>query len=173
MDLSAHIKGLPQELQDDIFELTLEHLLPGTVIIKNSYKPPMLLQMSRKTRAKFAEKYYSRTTFHVQDPNWDARVFSHQGVTDVTKWIAKMPQTHVDLMKHVKISIPCTTMQVDGLWSELAAASMREEIDQAAVYRTLTRHGPIYATLIVSFEPINCLVAWGNGEACGDLQGGE
>lgn len=57
--LDNRVQALPQELQDSILDLTIGiHDSFCTMAIDGKYKSPLGLQISRATRAKFANHYY-------------------------------------------------------------------------------------------------------------------
>lgn len=62
-ELLEGLQTLPQELYDMIFDLTLAYdFNAGPRILERKYKPPVQLQINRKIRAEFAEKYYGDRT---------------------------------------------------------------------------------------------------------------
>lgn len=61
--LDARIKDPPKELQDTILNFTDAFHIPATVLIDESFKPPIALQLNRKLRAKFAKDYYVHGIF--------------------------------------------------------------------------------------------------------------
>lgn len=64
--LDSNIQALPQELQDAILDMSDIFGFPATVSICNDYKPPIALQLSHRTRAKFAPEYYRNTVFEYE-----------------------------------------------------------------------------------------------------------
>lgn len=62
-ELLQGLKTLPQELYDMIRDRTFAYdFNAGSRIIEKDYKPPVQLQIDRKIRAEFAEKYYGDKT---------------------------------------------------------------------------------------------------------------
>ena len=59
-ELDMRIKALPQEMKDAIFEHYIKRLSEGptTVIIDRTYKPPVHLQIDKKSRVHESKLYY-------------------------------------------------------------------------------------------------------------------
>lgn len=121
--LGSRIQGLPQELQDMVLEFTLlvavprEHELilgpktnsslsplklvgvkshtPTSVVFvdPHNYKPPLCLQLSRKTREKFAKQYYSSTTFYVRD--------NQKFLGICSRWLRSLTRQHRDWITEI------------------------------------------------------------------------
>lgn len=82
--LSARIQALPQELQDEILEYALYFQAGGGKVVRidKDYKPPLGLQISWQTRAKFANAYHSNTIFRMGDQKEAIQRPSHPYMTD-------------------------------------------------------------------------------------------
>lgn len=57
--LRDNIMSLPQEIFDEIFDLVFWAPADQETVISRDYKPPVQLQISRETRAKFSDAYYN------------------------------------------------------------------------------------------------------------------
>lgn len=94
-NLSDHLENLPQELYDQIFNLTLTCDLdydpqPDTnwsISIDKSYRPPVQLQLSRVIRERVCSAYYGRTVFKFPG---DARDRSSRIIARM--WLDSVPQ---------------------------------------------------------------------------------
>ncbi|KAK3721085.1 hypothetical protein LTR37_003375 [Vermiconidia calcicola] len=64
-ELDRRIHALPQELFDEIRDLTLFTCSSGTVEIDEDYQPPALLSVCKESRKKFAPLYYGRNATFV------------------------------------------------------------------------------------------------------------
>lgn len=68
--LQAGVESLPQELYDQVFELTFTSQPENHHIKIGVYKPPAELQVNRATRKTFAQDYYGRdTTWSYENPD--------------------------------------------------------------------------------------------------------
>lgn len=95
--LDSKIQTLCQELQDMILEFVQDHDIPTKpVMLDKYYKTPGALQISRKTRATFAKKYYGVAYF-------ECTVIDVDGV-QFDKWFHTMDHTHFALMKHIEVT---------------------------------------------------------------------
>lgn len=101
-NLPALVQALPIELFDEILMLTVIALIrplglcftrpnqPRT--IDEEYKPPMMLQIDRKSRAQFADAFYRNTpTFYVSS-------------LLAATWIRSLPKCHLDLIADIRLS---------------------------------------------------------------------
>lgn len=69
--LREDLQTLPQELWDEIYDLTFSGKSINTVRVDSTYRPPALLRVNRSTRSEFANHYYSTTDFHGDwEPCW-------------------------------------------------------------------------------------------------------
>lgn len=86
------IGNLPQELFDQILELTLTiDKMPGlddstdsTVTINEKYRPPAQLQLDRKTRQRALKAFYRRTAFEVFKSTTHRRAI-------LVRWLRSLP----------------------------------------------------------------------------------
>lgn len=80
--LHAGLQRLPQELFDEIFELTFFHN-GDQIFLTKDYKPPFQLQVNHKTRKDFIKSYYGETKLISQveyvvhvSATWEAKCLS-------------------------------------------------------------------------------------------------
>lgn len=90
-DLPTLVQNLPQELYDEIYGLVFASS-STTHRIRDSYRPPNGLQVSRTSRRRFAELYYSsKSTFTVS---------KHLAA----KYLCSLESSHLDLMRDIRIT---------------------------------------------------------------------
>ena len=92
-ELSERIQSRPQELQDEIFNLTVA-IEPAEAVISKSLKPPWQLSIDRASRQKVAQQYYSATTFAVED-------FINPRV--LQSWLSSLPIDHRHLILGIRL----------------------------------------------------------------------
>ncbi|GIZ41763.1 hypothetical protein CKM354_000505800 [Cercospora kikuchii] len=91
--LSERIQDLPQELQDEIFNLTVA-IEPAEVAINKSYKPPWQLRIDRASRKKMTQQYYSTTIFVAEDVCVPRILQS---------WLNSLPTHHSHLISEIRL----------------------------------------------------------------------
>lgn len=91
-NLRERIHRLPQELQDMIQDFVFS-ADPAIQHLTRSYKPPATLQVSRKTRQKFAKSYYSQTTFRID------KTFT------LDLWLRSIRRVHLRKIKNMQVRI--------------------------------------------------------------------
>lgn len=123
-DLDSRIQDLPQELQEMIMWFTDGFDVPTVVSITKavhkpcddykyqiepSYKPPIALQLNRKLRYQFAEKYYRNTMFvYIVDSHWSFLSPSSLTAVAVTRnhlwrWIQSLSKIHRDMIQSFEL----------------------------------------------------------------------
>jgi hypothetical protein len=119
-NLRKHLEGLPQELYDQIFELTLEcdrnldldleSTATWVVNVDKTYKPPVQLQLCRQIRKRVSEAHYNLTTFSFFDPHERfgcAFVSQHR---TMRHWLRSLPSD-------VAAEVWCTGEGSRSLWA--------------------------------------------------------
>lgn len=111
--LDKKIQNLPQELQDLVRELYQTSQLPDTtVIIENSYRPPVTLQLSSKISGKFAARFYGETVFEMAEAFGSKRsFFEPYGLKRESQkpvfhdWVTTLSKPHLAMLR----TIHCTS----------------------------------------------------------------
>ncbi|CAK1358008.1 hypothetical protein CB0940_07334 [Cercospora beticola] len=93
-ELDHRIQALPQELQDEILDLTVA-IKPTTVVIDKSYKPPWQLAIDQALRRKVAQDYYSSTIFVVEDGRAKPPL--------LRSWLTSLPADHTHLVSEIRL----------------------------------------------------------------------
>lgn len=88
--LAALVQSLPQELYDEIYDLTFTADDEPRVIYKD-YTPPHLLHVDSASRAKYARSYYGSSTFKLP------LVFGE-------KWVRSVQASHFDMICEFAVS---------------------------------------------------------------------
>lgn len=88
--LQTLLEDLPPELFDEIYSLTFTTTSTITCIDKD-YKPPNILQVSRRTREALAESYHGKDSIFYVDKK------------DIEKWVTSIPWDHVCLLDDVRV----------------------------------------------------------------------
>lgn len=91
-DLAQHLRELPQELFDLIYDFTFSSDTAAQTITEN-YKPPPELCVDAVSRDKFAKSCYSKS-FYIAHENHE---------TVATKWLCFLPQTHIDMIARIVV----------------------------------------------------------------------
>lgn len=100
-----HLEDLPPELYDKIYNdvFTADQ---SQRLITPEFRPPIQLQVSKATRAKFAQSYYSKSRFEVRVPRSDTIT----GPTDpgdvrnvFRTWIRSLEPRHLNLIEKVNV----------------------------------------------------------------------
>lgn len=95
--LCSLLGNLPQELYDQILELTLtidkgpdygDGSTDGTVTIHEDYKPPAQLQLDKKTRERALKAFYDRTTFDVIKASSPTSIYRR---AILVRWFRSLP----------------------------------------------------------------------------------
>lgn len=113
--MGLKIQRLPKELQDSIIDLTSILDVPTSVFVNDSYKPPVALQLNRRIRAKYAEKYYSTTVFEFEYPNKAFNGFGwhgfgwHEPKPGLDKWVASLKAEHTDVITSIRAFAPAVS----------------------------------------------------------------
>ena len=87
-DLKQHIDQLPDELYHRIHDLVFA-VIPGEQRIDRSYRPPTILQMSRRLRHDFAQQYYQRSIFRCSE------------LDTCLAWIRSLPREHCAMIQQI------------------------------------------------------------------------
>ncbi|PPJ55368.1 hypothetical protein CBER1_08697 [Cercospora berteroae] len=95
-ELDRRIKGLPQELQDEILGLTVA-IEPASVDIDRSYKPPWQLAINKALRQKVAQKYYSSTLF--------VTVVNDRDEIAILNWLSSLSADHRHLISEIRLCL--------------------------------------------------------------------
>lgn len=111
--LDERIQNLPQELQDRIKEVLVNSSLPDHLInITWAYKPPLGLQIDRKTRQRFASNFYRAGVVHHVEKSVGPDGFSHfgRGLMDkayrlMRLWLRSLDEHHCRLVEDVEFNI--------------------------------------------------------------------
>lgn len=93
--LACRVQSLPQELQDQIFDMTFATFLPHTVDITAACRPPSILQVNRRTREPLATQYYTRTTFQLGNSDEPC----HPSV--LAQWLGSLTCSHLHQLNAV------------------------------------------------------------------------
>ncbi|EME78698.1 uncharacterized protein MYCFIDRAFT_178810 [Pseudocercospora fijiensis CIRAD86] len=88
--LTDHIHRLPRELFDIIYTKTITSPPSASHIQPETYCPPSLLQTDRQTRAKFAESYFSNTSFIISSEEM------------LTRWLMSLDPKHRAMVKDIR-----------------------------------------------------------------------
>lgn len=81
------LQSLPQELSNEIYNLTFTAGANGIVDLENDKPFPQLLHVDHRSREEFAKSYYSATRF----------TFNPYGNTNMpvlTEWYRRLPAEH-------------------------------------------------------------------------------
>lgn len=96
--------SLPQELFDKIYDLTFKLPAPGVREIDEEYTPPVMLQISTKTRAMFAKAYYGNgSQFRVK-----------QAIAK--KWLKSLLHRPTDLTLILKLVVRLPESLIPSSW---------------------------------------------------------
>lgn len=192
-ELNKRIQVLPQELQDLIFDFNILTMLPpkegmsvewecyelypttqnnpsGFVLIHGptfcreaGYTPPIALQISRKSRSKFAEMYYSNTVFYF--PTSRRYSLLERSLSDMGSpyqlcrmWLQSLTAEHrsmIRTIKHASIE-PRYLVTADKDYSSYLLGSRRESF----LSRTLgVSYAPTHRRVKTAAEEISNI--WG------------
>lgn len=103
--LQRGLQSLPQEMYDEIFDLTFTFSSNSdsgagvnTIMLSASYKPPVQQQVSHQTRRDFIETYYSQATLLVS--GWKDVYSQFSGTTGkwVERWLRSLPKEVIDIL---------------------------------------------------------------------------
>ena len=106
--LEQLVKALPQELYDDIYQLTFT-VSAGIRHIESTYKPPSCLQVDESTRNAFAEDFYNSGIFCVE-------------FKVVRRWASSLEVAHIRKIHEVRIRCPPIVVPITVLtngWSSI------------------------------------------------------
>ncbi|USW56687.1 hypothetical protein Slin15195_G100060 [Septoria linicola] len=93
-ELEARIQALVPELQDQILDWTLlTGVSESLTRINRKYRPPMQMQLDRRTRILAAKFYYRNCCFRCPVGDWFT----------MYKWLGKINEEHVGLINHIDI----------------------------------------------------------------------
>lgn len=157
-DLDYKIQGLAQELQDMILNYHQDMQLPGTVLISESYKPPVALQLNQKLRAEFAAKYYVETIFESAAAynNDENSMLDYAGVSKSVpksffhKWLFSLRKSHLSIVGTVKFTVKVNVgARVQQITREAYSHYLQTMWDHTIARRSHVCH----ITLQLSFEP--------------------
>ncbi|KAK4617480.1 hypothetical protein CLAFUW4_11799 [Fulvia fulva] len=96
--LRKRIQALPQELQDIVFDFCIFSRSTNDITyITNLTKPPLGLQINRKTRSKFARQYYGNGSI------FEFSATSTGCILLCGKWLASLQSDHAQLLQVVKV----------------------------------------------------------------------
>jgi hypothetical protein len=160
-ELDGRIQSLPQELQDWIKDLTIASSMPsGPIKFDRSYRPPLGLQISHKTRENFATEYYKNGVVHCCGLPAEAG-FEATHSDDVWQfhllgvWLFRLNTTHRKLIKTLEVvdfdpdeANHISRWAADGFRSRREAREQRADGEHDNVYSCL-RASDVYGRILV------------------------
>lgn len=150
--LVEQVQSLPQELFDKIYDLTFtseSQRMPDPVwdarcVERSSHMLPSTLQVSRATRAAFAETFYGEgTTFYV---SWEA----------VGAWISPLASEHVSLLEDVRIS----DFMFPGVGPRCALEENYDEDEFKGITDVVSMYPGLTHVISIRVEYENNEIAW-------------
>lgn len=123
-------QDLPAELFNEIYQLvfSISKCKAMTVNVTNDYKPPVILQVDRRTREKLAEDYYGWSIF-CYDGTGASRV-------RICRWISSLSESHRNCVRFIwRKSYGTTKLKVLGELPQYWLASLKEVVGIANVVR--------------------------------------
>lgn len=132
VSLDSKIQSLAQELQDMIFYFYEGSQLQESVdIAPESYKPPVALQLDRKSRSRFAAAYYHLAVFKI-----DHEAFGMNGRLpekyDCESWIESLSDEHTTMISTIGFTIGTHSTRIYQTCQRsrvLFARLLRREVD--------------------------------------------
>ena len=90
--LVEQVQSLPPELFNKVLDDTFQ-LEPSSVEIDESYQPPCLLQVDKKSRKAFATSFYGGGV-----------TFEFNSRACLVKWLRSLPKAHIAILRKMKVS---------------------------------------------------------------------
>lgn len=124
MDSSEHVQSLPKELYDWIYELVFTAGSTGWPIrVRNSYRPPAMLQVSRASRQKFATSYYG-----------SSNGFKFRDEMGMRKWLKSLEYEEKVLLQEIIYKDGYISETLKGPFSPFTMVDdILEKIDEAGI----------------------------------------
>lgn len=92
MDLADHLRNLPQELFDLVYDMVFTADNGARVRIDNSYKPPCLLAVNRASHERYAKSYFHSSIFVMKINAYSAM------------WLVSLPMQHHGFLHEIRAS---------------------------------------------------------------------
>lgn len=132
------VQTLPQELYDNIYDLTFTPTSRWRYI-RHDYKPPKLLSVDRASRALFATRYYGERAVFCIVP------FSHG---HGAKWLASLPQAHLYFTRRIQCGLsnvkPVTGKESYDQWVRLQDEWLDAKEDTSYMLGSLVEDECVY-----------------------------